>query len=123
MIDFDNSFARLPAQMFTSHRPTPVEAPYLLAGNRDLAARLGPSGRLAIGDPEHVPAGIYARDALERAGSWDAVAALTVYADNERAALVLVERGAATLGIVYATDARISSFSSSRLNGMICSST
>ncbi|MEJ8573935.1 molybdate ABC transporter substrate-binding protein [Microbaculum marinum] len=71
----------------------------------DIAALLGADQRLAVGDPEHVPAGIYARQALETLGQWDATEARLARADNVRAALALVETGEAPLGIVYATDA------------------
>ena len=64
-------------------------------------------GRLALGDPDHVPAGLYARAALTSLGVWDAVAARLAPMADVRAALVLVERGEATAGVVYATDARI----------------
>jgi molybdate transport system substrate-binding protein len=66
-------------------------------------------GRLAIGDPEHVPVGRYARQALERAGAWDGVRNRLVGAGDARAALALVERGDCAAGIVYASDARSSS--------------
>lgn len=73
----------------------------------DLRRALG-GGRLAMADPAAVPAGKYGRAALERLGAWSAVEPLVVRAENVRAALALVERGAAPLGIVYATDARAS---------------
>lgn len=73
----------------------------------DLASLLGPDGRLAVGDPAHVPAGMYAREALERLGLWTAAEPRLARADNVRAALALVERGEAPYGIVYATDAAI----------------
>jgi len=73
----------------------------------ELTTALGPAGRLALGDPAHVPAGIYARQALESLGLWPAVAARLALTDNVRAALVLVARGEAALGVVYATDARL----------------
>lgn len=73
----------------------------------DLPALLGREGRLAVGDPEHVPAGIYAKQALERLGFWAEIAPRLARADNVRAALALVARGEAPLGIAYATDARI----------------
>jgi molybdate transport system substrate-binding protein len=62
-------------------------------------------GFLAMGDPDHVPAGIYGRAALERLGVWDAVAPRMARADNVRAALALVARGEAPLGVVYRSDA------------------
>lgn len=73
----------------------------------DLARALG-NGRLAMADPASVPAGRYGQVALERLGAWRGVKARVVRAENVRAALAFVERGAAPLGIVYATDARAS---------------
>ena len=64
--------------------------------------------RLAIGDPGHVPAGIYAKHALQSLGLWAKLRDKTAFAANVRAALALVGRGEAAAGIVYATDARIS---------------
>ena len=64
--------------------------------------------RLAIGDPAHVPAGIYAKQALQALGFWEKVADRAAFAADVRAALALVGRGEAAAGIVYATDARIS---------------
>ncbi len=63
--------------------------------------------RIAVGDPDHVPAGIYARTALETMSLWDRLAPRLARADNTRAALALVALGEAPLGIVYATDARV----------------
>jgi molybdate transport system substrate-binding protein len=61
--------------------------------------------RLAIADPGHVPAGIYARQALAALGTWQQISRHLAPSVNVRAALALVERGAAPLGIVYASDA------------------
>lgn len=72
-----------------------------------LAQALG-NGRLAMADPAAVPAGRYGRDALISLGVWQGVAGKVAAAENVRAAMALVERGAAPLGIVYATDARAS---------------
>ncbi|MGE0876848.1 MAG: molybdate ABC transporter substrate-binding protein [Burkholderiales bacterium] len=69
-----------------------------------LASLLG-GGRLALGDPRHVPAGRYARTALEKLGVWDSVSARLAPAENVRVALALVARGEAPLGIVYSSDA------------------
>ncbi|MES2042790.1 MAG: molybdate ABC transporter substrate-binding protein [Pseudomonadota bacterium] len=66
------------------------------------------AGPLAMADPDSVPAGKYGKAALIRLGAWDAVARHVVRAENVRAALALVERGAAPFAIVYATDARAS---------------
>ncbi len=71
-----------------------------------LAAALG-KNRLATGDPDSVPAGRYAREALAHLDVWDQVAPRLVRADSVRAALAFVDRGEAALGIVYATDAMI----------------
>ena len=67
---------------------------------------LGPRDRVAMGDPRHVPAGKYARAALEKLGLWDQLAGRVAGAENVRAALALVARGESPLGIVYETDAR-----------------
>jgi len=68
-----------------------------------LAQALG-DGRLALAHPDHVPAGKYARSALERLGVWQQVKQRIASAGNVRAALALVARGEAPLGIVYQTD-------------------
>jgi molybdate transport system substrate-binding protein len=71
-----------------------------------LAKTLG-TGRLATGDPDSVPVGRYAREALTELGVWSEVEARLVRADSVRTALAFVDRGEASLGIVYATDAQI----------------
>lgn len=71
----------------------------------DLAIALG-GGRLAIADPESVPAGRYGKAALTALGSWDAIANHLVRAENVRVALSYVALGEAPLGIVYGTDAK-----------------
>jgi len=86
--------------------PADRARPVALARGTDLLGLLGAGGRLATGDPAHVPAGRYAQAALEWMGQWPALAPRLARADNVRAALLLVERGEAPLGIVYATDAR-----------------
>jgi molybdate transport system substrate-binding protein len=73
-----------------------------------LARALG-DGRLAMCDPDAVPAGRYGKAALAKFGVWPAVADRIALADSVRAALALVERGQSPFGIVYATDARASS--------------
>lgn len=70
-----------------------------------LARALGP-GRLAMGDPNSVPVGKYGKEALTRLGVWASVQGKVAAAENVRAALALVSRGEAPLGVVYATDAR-----------------
>jgi molybdate transport system substrate-binding protein len=71
----------------------------------DLEGLLGPSGRLATGDPAHVPVGIYAEAALKSLGLWSRVQPRLARTDNVRSALLLVDRGEAPAGIVYVTDA------------------
>ncbi|MDR6787898.1 molybdate transport system substrate-binding protein [Sphingomonas sp. BE138] len=80
--------------------------PRVVATKGAALARILGGGALAMADPDSVPAGKYGREALTRLGAWDAVAPRVVRAENVRAALALVERGAAPYGIVYATDAR-----------------
>jgi molybdate transport system substrate-binding protein len=63
-------------------------------------------GRLALANPDAVPAGKYAKAALEKLGVWNDVAPRVAAAENVRAALLLVARGEAPLGVVYETDAR-----------------
>jgi molybdate transport system substrate-binding protein len=98
-----------------SRRPLAGNRLVLIGGNAgtplapdarpDVAALLG-TGRLAIGDPAHVPAGQYARAALTTLGQWAAVKDRLVPAESVRAALTYVAQGETPLGIVYATDAR-----------------
>ena len=70
-------------------------------------AKLAGSGRIATGDVSAVPVGKYARAALEKIGAWKAAEPKFAMAESVRAALTLVARGEAALGIVYATDARV----------------
>ncbi len=65
-------------------------------------------GRLAVGQTQAVPAGIYAKQALESLDLWDALAPKLAEVDNVRSALTLVIRGQTPLGIVYVTDAQFS---------------
>jgi molybdate transport system substrate-binding protein len=88
----------------------PAEKPMhvTLGPDFDLLGLLGANGRLATGDPAHVPVGIYAEQALKKLGWWDKVAPRLASTEDVRAALLLVERGEAPAGIVYATDAAVS---------------
>ncbi len=79
---------------------TPIE----LNPDWDLAGALGDS-RLAVGDPDHVPAGRYAKEALQWLRLWPLAEPRLARANNVRGALALIERGEAPLGIVYASDA------------------
>lgn len=69
-----------------------------------LAKALG-RGRLAVANPDHVPAGQYAKAALQSLGVWSSIAARIARAENVRTALNFVSRGETPLGIVYRTDA------------------
>ncbi len=80
-----------------------AEQPVEITPEIDLAGVLD-GGRLAVADTAAVPAGRYARAALESLGLWDSVAGHLAEAENVRAALAFVSRGEAPLGIVYATD-------------------
>lgn len=64
-------------------------------------------GKLAMGNPGHVPAGLYGKEALTNLGLWNSVEKSVASAANVRAALALVERGEAEAGVVYSTDAAI----------------
>jgi molybdate transport system substrate-binding protein len=74
----------------------------------NLLALLGPTGRIATGDPAHVPVGLYAQQSLTKLGIWSQIEPRLARTDDVRAALLLVERGEAPLGIVYSTDAKAS---------------
>ncbi|MBT5373840.1 MAG: molybdate ABC transporter substrate-binding protein [Rhodospirillaceae bacterium] len=70
-----------------------------------ITKRLGRNDRFAMGDPAYVPAGIYGREALQSLGLWEKFSRRLAPAANDRAALALIERGEAPVGIVYASDA------------------
>jgi molybdate transport system substrate-binding protein len=102
-----------------------VEKPHDLLGNRlvliaakdnPLTLKIEPGlklseiladGKLAVGDPSNVPAGIYAKEALTRLKMWESIEPKLAPAADVRAALTLVSRGEAPLGIVYETDAKV----------------
>jgi molybdate transport system substrate-binding protein len=86
--------------------PADSEIKLKIGPNFALAAALG-KGRLATGDPDAVPVGRYAREALTTLGVWSGVSERMVRADSVRVALAFVDRGEAPLGIVYETDALI----------------
>ena len=70
-------------------------------------AKLAGDGRVTTGDVKSVPVGKYAKAALEKLGAWDAAASKFAMAESVRAALTLVARSEAVLGIVYETDAKV----------------
>jgi molybdate transport system substrate-binding protein len=102
-----------------------VEKPHDLLGNRlvliagndsKISLKIQPGaklseavgdGKLAVGDPTNVPAGIYAKEALANLKLWESVEPKLAPAADVRAALTLVSRGEAPLGIVYETDAKV----------------
>lgn len=87
--------------------PTSSNVQLRIAPGFGLAEALGRRGRLAMGDPDTVPAGRYARTALTSLGVWNDVADRLVRTENVRAALLFVSRGEAPLGVVYHTDALV----------------
>ena len=70
-------------------------------------AKLAGDGKIATGDVKSVPVGKYAKAALEKLGAWQAAEPKFAMAESVRAALTLVARGEANLGIVYSTDAKV----------------
>ena len=70
-------------------------------------AKLAGDGKIATGDVKSVPVGKYAKAALEKLGAWTAAEPKFAMAESVRAALTLVSRGEAPLGIVYSTDAKV----------------
>lgn len=96
--------ARLTENRLVLIAPAQSRVNLRISRNFPLSSFLG-SSRLAMADPAAVPAGRYGHEALTRLGVWRGVAGRVAAAENVRAALALVERGAAPLGIVYATDA------------------
>lgn len=83
----------------------PPDAAAVALTREALLDRLAGGGRLAIGDPISVPAGRYAKEALEHLELWDAVADRLLLTEDVRAALAYVLRGDVPLGIVYRSDA------------------
>lgn len=78
-----------------------------LDAKTDIAALAG-SGRIATGNPDSVPVGLYFKQAMQNAGQWPAVEGKVAGAASVRAALALVERGEVPFGVVYGTDAAVS---------------
>lgn len=106
LIDADSRVSILGNDLVLVAPASSAQGPIEINSALDLVALLGEQGRLSVGDPEHVPAGLYAKEAMTHLGLWDKVEPRLARGDNVRAALTLVERGEAPLGIVYATDAK-----------------
>ncbi len=83
----------------------PEGAADVLPADAGLADRLG-RGRLGIADPDHAPAGKYAREALQALGLWDSLGPRVARFQDVRATLAWVERGEVAAGIVYESDAK-----------------
>ncbi len=73
-----------------------------------LSSRLTPADRWVMGDPDHVPAGIYGQQALTKIGAWTDIRHRLARAQDTRSALMLVARGEVAVGLVYETDAFVS---------------
>src|SRR4249919_2833390 len=86
--------------------PKGKKFPVRMKADFDIAAAF--EGRLCTGEPGVVPVGIYAKQGLESLGWWQPLQSRIVGTDDVRTALAFVERGECPLGIVYATDAKIS---------------
>jgi molybdate transport system substrate-binding protein len=84
--------------------PAKSSASLEIAPGFALAAALG-AEKIAIANPDSVPAGKYAKEALQSLGVWSEVEKQAVRAENVRGALALVARGEAAFGVVYRTDA------------------
>lgn len=84
----------------------PADSQLKVRSVRETVAMAGVK-RVALGDPASVPVGRYTKAALEREGSWDAVSAKAVLANNVRQALDYVARGEVDAGFVYGTDAAV----------------
>ncbi|MGH6611386.1 MAG: molybdate ABC transporter substrate-binding protein, partial [Burkholderiaceae bacterium] len=88
--------------------PSDSTAKVDLKPNFDMKSLLGTDSRWVTADPNSVPAGRYAKEALTNLGVWDFARTRLVSAENVRVALAFVERGEVAAGVVYATDAAIS---------------
>lgn len=103
MIEAGSRFNLVGNRLALVSRPPAPELTLADAGAGALAAALG-DGYLAMALVDAVPAGVYGRQALEALGAWAGLAGRVVQADNVRAALMLVARGEAELGLVYRSD-------------------
>jgi len=85
---------------------TSTQRAFALHKGSNLLPMLGADGRIALALAASVPAGKYAKASFESLGMWDALQSRTAEAENVRAALLLVARGEAPLGVVYGSDAK-----------------
>jgi molybdate transport system substrate-binding protein len=98
---------RLAGNRLVMIAPSESDVRITIGKDMNLQSALG-SDRLAIGDPTSVPAGRYARAALEYCGQWSSIAKKVIPLENVRVVLVVVGEREAPLGVVYATDAKVS---------------
>ncbi len=87
--------------------PTDSRLDHVTIGDGFDIAKLAGDGRIAVADVKAVPAGLYAKAALEKLGAWTAAEPKLAQAENVRATLAFVARGETPVGIVYETDAKI----------------
>jgi molybdate transport system substrate-binding protein len=85
--------------------PQKIFTPYMLMDDTTLSGVLK-TGRLAMADPDHVPLGLYGRQALRHLGLWDYAAPRLARTVNARATVALLERDETPAGIIYHSDAR-----------------
>ncbi len=104
----DNSVSLLQNSLVIAAPENSAIDKFTLNSQTDLAALLA-NGRLATGNTDHVPVGIYAKQALTSLGLWSSVKSKLALSSNTRAALAFIERKAVPIGIVYKTDALASS--------------
>lgn len=83
----------------------PTEQPVELTLDRSFDFSASFSGHLCTGEPDHVPVGKYAKQALSHYGWWDGIASRVVGTEDVRTVVAFVERGECALGIVYQSDA------------------
>jgi molybdate transport system substrate-binding protein len=102
----DETRARLLGNTLVLIAPADRPLAVKIAPGFDLAKALR-GGKLAMADPDSVPAGKYGKAALEKLGAWTAVSPAVIRGDNVRTALAFVERGEAAAGIVYGSDAAL----------------
>ncbi|MBJ6980293.1 MULTISPECIES: molybdate ABC transporter substrate-binding protein [unclassified Luteimonas] len=106
LVDAETRTALLGNSLVLIAPATSATAPLALRTGVDLRPLLGQRGRIAMGMVDSVPAGRYAKAGFLSLGMWDALAPRVAGVENVRAALMLVARGEAPLGVVYDSDAR-----------------
>ena len=104
LIDEDQHARHIANQLILVAPGTPEQEQLDTLTLEAITERLGKDGLIAMGDPDHVPVGLYGKAALEQLGLWPQLRRRIARADNARAALALVARGEVPLGIIYSTD-------------------